>query len=70
MVFPAEYKDNIEVNAIITENQKDIISANFNKTLLNEGYQEHITNSLVSNDRVFYHMPDNIYSGFTTAEKW
>ena len=68
MVFPAEYKDNIEVNAIITENQKDIISANFNKTLLNEGYQEHITNSLVSNDRVFYHMPDNIYSGFTTAE--
>ena len=43
-------------------------SAKFIKTLINDGYEEHVTNKIVDNSQVFYHMPENIYSGFNTAE--
>lgn len=68
VIFPTEYKDNIEVNSIITENQNDIIDAKFNATLINDGYYKHITNSIIVNDSEFFHMPENIYSGFNTSE--
>ena len=68
VMFPAEYKDNVEVTTIINDNQNDIISAKFNSTLINDGYYDHITNGLTVNDTKFYHMPENIYSGFNTPE--
>jgi hypothetical protein len=68
VVFPAEYKDNVEVKTIINDNNNDIISAKFNATLINDGYYDHITNALTVNDSKFYHMPENIYSGFNTPE--
>lgn len=68
VVFPVEYKDNVEVNAIISENQNDVISAKFNSTLINDGYADHINNSIQSQDITFYHTPENIYSGFNTPE--
>lgn len=68
IVFPPEYKDNVETTSILETNRKDTIIAGFRSILINEGYEEHITNKVVSSDQVFYHMPENIYSGFTTAD--
>ena len=68
MEFPTEYLDNIEVASIFETNEEDSISARFNEALINEGYQEHINNALTVNNNTFYHMPENIYSGFNTQE--
>ena len=68
VVFPAEFTENVEINSILETNSKDTITATFNKTLIDEGYAEHIQNKVLSNEHVFYHMPENIYSGFNTAE--
>ena len=40
----------------------------FLKTLISDGYEEHVTNKIVDNSVVYYHMPENIYSGFNTSE--
>ena len=68
VVFPPEFTENVEVNSILETNSKDTITATFNKTLIDEGYAEHIQNKVLSNEQVFFHMPENIYSGFNTAE--
>lgn len=68
VVFPAEFTENVEINSILETNSKDTITATFNKTLIDEGYTEHIQNKVLSNEQVFFHMPENIYSGFNTAE--
>ena len=68
MQFPTEYLDNVELNSIIATNEEDTINAKFRETLINDGYQQHITNALTVNNTTFYHMPENIYSGFNTQE--
>lgn len=68
MEFPTEYLDNVEVASILDTNEEDTINAKFRETLINEGYQEHINNALTVNNNTFYHMPENIYSGFNTQE--
>ena len=66
--FPAEFNDSLELTSIIEQNDKDTINAAFSRTLLNEGYQEHINNKVIDNSQVYFHMPENIYSGFNTPE--
>lgn len=68
IMFPAEYMDSIEVSEIISTNEEDSISSKFSETLISDGYQEHINNALTVGDNKFYHMPENIYSGFNTPE--
>lgn len=68
IVFPSEFNENLEIANIIATNNKDMISSTFSKTLINDGYTEHIQNKILSNEQVFFHSPDNIYSGFNTAE--
>ena len=68
VVFPAEFTENVEISSILETNAKDTVTATFNKTLIDEGYTEHIQNKVLSNEHVFFHMPENIYSGFNTAE--
>jgi len=68
VVFPPEFSDNIQLSSILHQNDNDLISAKFSQTLINDGYQEHVNNSLTANDVTFYHMPENIYSGFNTPE--
>ena len=68
MSFPAEYENNVEVTSIIDTNREDSIKAAFSKTLIDEGYAEHVQNKVVSSEQTFYHQPENIYSGFNTAE--
>jgi hypothetical protein len=68
VVFPNEYNDNIQLSEILAQNDNDVITAKFSQTLINDGYQEHVNNSITTGDAVFYHMPENIYSGFNTPE--
>lgn len=66
--FPVEYTETNEITSILDTNTEDNRNAQFMKTLVNDGYEEHITNKIVDNSQVFYHMPENIYSGFNTPE--
>ena len=68
VIFPDEYNDDIEIKSIINTNENDTINALFTNTLINEGYQEHIQDKVAASDSIFFHQPDNIYSGFTTSE--
>jgi hypothetical protein len=68
VAFPAEFNESTEISSILTTNDNDVIQAKFMKTLINDGYEDHITNKIVDNSQVFYHMPENIYSGFNTPE--
>lgn len=68
VTFPSEFLENTEISDVIGQNNDDAISAEFNNILITEGYQEHINNKIIDNSQVFYHMPENIYSGFNTAE--
>jgi hypothetical protein len=66
--FPTEYTDNVEIAQIVSTNENDVISSKFSSKLINDGYEEHITNKLIASNQTFFHMPENIYSGFNTAE--
>lgn len=68
VVFPEEFAENTEISTILETNEKDTVTATFNKTLIDEGYTEHIQNKVLSNEQTFFHMPENIYSGFNTQE--
>ena len=67
-VFPDEYKDMVQLSEIMSQNANDTINSSFQKTLINDGYSEHVNNKFVSSNQVFYHMPENIYSGFNTSD--
>lgn len=66
--FPTEYIDNVELSKIISVNDDDVVTSKFTSKLINDGYEEHIVNKLVANNQTFFHMPENIYSGFNTSE--
>ena len=66
--FPSQYQENIELTSILDQNKEDTTVAAFNGVLINEGYSEHIQNKLITNEQKFFHMPENIYSGFNTPE--
>ena len=68
MTFPEEFTETTELASIIDTNDDDVVNARFLKTLINDGYQEHINNKVIDNAQIYYHMPENIYSGFNTAE--
>lgn len=68
VIFPTEFAEDQEINSILATNQKDTVTAAFNQTLINDGYTEHVQNKILSNEQVFFHMPENIYSGFNTSE--
>lgn len=68
IIFPSEYTEITDISTILDINAKDTIGAEFLKTLVNNGYEEHIAGKLIDNAQIFYHMPENIYSGFNTSE--
>ena len=68
VTFPSELQEDTSITDIISKNNDDVIGAKFNETLINDGYEEHINNKIIDNSQIFFHMPENIYSGFTTSE--
>lgn len=67
-VFPPEFVENTEVTNIFAQNEQDAITSRFQQTLVNDGYQQHVSNSITQNNIKYFHIPDNIYSGFNTPE--
>lgn len=57
-----------DVTSILRQNENDVYRSMIIKQLINDGYQEHITNKVIDNSAVFFHQPENIYSGFYTAD--
>lgn len=66
--FPEKYANKNEIVDIVSSNDDDVMNAKFMSTLINDGYDEHISNKIIDNSQVYFHMPENIYSGFNTAE--
>lgn len=66
--FPTEYAEQVELPTILAQNDVDVYEAKFTGKLINDGYEEHITNNIVVSNKKFFHTSDNIYSGFNTAE--
>ena len=57
-----------DVAQILSANEADLNNTKFINELISGGYQDHVTNKIIDNSQVYYHMPENIYSGFNTAE--
>lgn len=68
MTFPEKFTETSEISSILEENELDTEQAKFTKELINGGYQDHVSNKIIDNSQTFYHMPENIYSGFNTPE--
>lgn len=68
VVFPDQYKEDVDLTTILDENSDDTVTSAFTNTLINEGYSEHIQDKIISSDQTFFHMPSSIYSGFNTSE--
>lgn len=68
VVFPSQYKSDVDLTTILSQNEDDSVTSAFTKTLINDGYSEHIQDKIVSSDQKFFHTPENIYSGFNTPE--
>ena len=67
--FPEEFLKDIQVLDIITENNNDIETNRFNTIIKNEGIPDHINDKIVDQDMTYFHKPENISSGFYTAER-
>lgn len=68
ITFPTEFEENTEVSTILATNETDTISATFNRTLINDGYMEHISDKLIDNSKVYFHDAGKIYSGFMSQD--
>lgn len=69
IAFPEEFTKDVPVLTIIEENNNDIETNRFNNILETGGFQAHINDMIIDQNTTFYHKPDNIASGFYTAER-
>ena len=67
--FPEEYKKNVQVLDIISENNNDIETNRFNNILREEGLITHVGDKLTDQDLTYFHQPEHIASGFYTQER-
>ena len=67
--FPDEFIKDVDVTTIIDENNNDIETNRFNSILTNEGVIDHVGDKILDQDVTYFHKPENISSGFYTAER-
>ena len=67
--FPQEFLKDIKILDIIEENNNDIESNRFSNIIKEEGIPEHISDKIKDQDITYFHKPENIASGFYTAER-
>jgi hypothetical protein len=67
--FPDEFAKDVPVLTIIEENNNDIETNRFNTILEDSGVNVHIKDSIIDQNIIYYHKPDNIASGFYTSER-
>lgn len=67
--FPVEFLKDVSVVTIIQENNDDIETNRFNNILADAGVITHVNDKILDQDVTFFHKPENISSGFYTAER-
>ena len=67
--FPEEFIKDVDITTIIDENNSDIETNRFNSILSNEGVIDHVEDKILDQDVTYFHKPENISSGFYTAER-
>lgn len=67
--FPDEFLKDVKILDIISENNNDIETNRFLNIIAGEGIPNHINDKLIDQDKTYHHNPDNIASGFYTAER-
>ena len=67
--FPKEYLKNIQILDIISENNSDIETNRFQNILKEQGIPSHIEDKIQDQDITYFHKPENIASGYYTAER-
>lgn len=67
--FPDEFIEDVQVKSIIEENNSDIESNRFEVILQEKGITDHIRDEIKDQDITYFHKPENISSGFYTAER-
>lgn len=67
--FPTEFLKDVRITDIIEENNNDIETNRFNSILNDKGVTKHVDDSILDQDVIYFHKPENISSGFYTAER-
>jgi hypothetical protein len=67
--FPVEFIKDVSIVSIIEENNNDIETNRFKSILSENGINEHVEDKVLDQDVTFFHKPENISSGFYTAER-
>lgn len=67
--FPDELKKNVSVLSIIEENNSEIEANRFKNILADSGITAHVSASIQDQDITYFHKPEDIASGFYTAER-
>lgn len=67
--FPDELKKNVSVLSIIEENNSEIEANRFKNILADNGVTAHVSASIQDQDITYLHKPEDIASGFYTAER-
>ena len=69
IAFPDELLKDVQVLDIVNENNDDIENNRFKNILNEEGVTAHTNDKVIDQDVTFFHKPENISSGFYTAER-
>ncbi len=67
--FPSEFLKDVKILDIIEENNNDIETNRFNTIIREEGIPQHVEDKITDQDVTYFHKPENISSGFYTAER-
>lgn len=67
--FPVEFMKDVSVVSIIQENNNDIETNRFKSILTENGIISHVEDKILDQDVTYFHKPENISSGFYTAER-
>ena len=67
--FPEEFEKDVPILTIIEENNNDIETNRFTNILNDTGVNTHINDMVIDQSTTYFHKPDNIASGFYTAER-
>lgn len=67
--FPEEYLKDVQILDIINENNDEIESNRFSNIIKENGVLDHVDSKVVDQDITYFHKPEDIASGFYTAER-
>mgnify|MGYP007071561993 CR=1 FL=1 len=69
VTFPDELSSESPVSSIVLSNQNSLAKISINEELSTKGILEHISTAFTQNGKYFAHDPDQIFSGFVSADQ-